>query len=144
MEEKYNLEVKGICQFEIKMNLTYRSIEGPTACKIKEVTWENVNISEYKGYCVKPIVKWYDGFTVINIGKELVFDDHEQCLIKEDLGLNGDMLAYCDEESLAIIVSNKLMGNQTLVESLRMFFTPDKWVGYDCKNVNVSTSPFPF
>ena len=138
------LEVKGMCQFEMKMDLTYRSIEGPTACQIKEVTWENVNISEYKGYRVKPVVKEYEGFAVISIGKELVFDDHEQCLLNEDLGLNGDMLAYCDEESLAIIVSCRLMHCQTMVQSLRMFFTPDKWVGYDCKNVSVSTSPFPF
>lgn len=144
MEEKYALEVKGICQFEMKMNLTYRSIEGPTACKIKEVTWKDVNIGEYKGYRINPVVKRYEDFVVISIGKERVFDANEQCLINEDLGLNGEMLAYCDEESLAIIASYRLMHCHTLMERLRAFFTKEKWVGYDCKNVKVSTSPFMF
>lgn len=144
MARNDSLGVKGICQFEMKMDLTYRSIEGPTAYKIKRIEWKNVNISEYKGYRVKPVAKWYEGFAVISIGKELVFDDDEQCLLNEDLGLNGDMLAYCDEESLAIIVSNRLMHCQTLVEKLTTFFTPNKWVGYDGENVSVSTDVFPF
>lgn len=132
------LELKGICQFEMEIDLTYRSIEGPTAYKIKKVTWEDINIGEYNGYHVRPVVKWYENFAVISIGKEPIFDDETQHIIDERLNLNGNMLGYCDEESLAIMVSMRLPERQKLVEMLTAFFTKDKWVGYDGKKISVS------
>ena len=106
------LELKGICQFEMKIDLTYRSIEGPTAYVIKAITFEN-SISDFKCCLLSPVVKWSEDlaedFAVISIGKEPVFDDEAQRIIDERLDRNGNMLAYCNEESLAIIVSSRLM-----------------------------------
>lgn len=136
------LELKGICRFEMEIDLTYRSIEGPTAYKIKKVTWEDINIGEYNGYHVRPVVKWYEDFAVISIGKEPIFDDETQRIIDERLDRNGNMLAYCNEESLAIIVSSRLMHCQTLVKMFTEFFSDDRWVSYyDDNKVKVSATP---
>jgi len=136
-----NLELKGICQFEMEIDLTYRSIEGPTAYKIKKVKWENVNIGEIHSYQVRPVVKWYEDFAVISIGKEPVFDDKAQHIINERLELNGNTLGYCDEESLAIMIGMKLLERQKLVEMFTAFFTKDKWVSYGGNNIAVSATP---
>lgn len=135
------LEVKGICQFEMKMDLTYRSIEGPTAYKIKEVTWENTGVSDFKCYLIRPIIQWYKDFAVISIGKNLVFNSKVQHTIDERLDLNGNMLGYCSEGSAAIIVSKRLMSCQTLVEMFTEFFSDDRWVSCDGDNITVSSTP---
>ena len=135
------LELKGICQFEMKIDLTYRSIEGPTAYVIKAITFEN-SISDFKCCLLSPVVKWSEDFAVISIGKEPVFDDEAQRIIDERLDRNGNMLAYCNEESLAIIVSSRLMHCQTLVKMFTEFFSDDRWVSYyDDNKVKVSATP---
>lgn len=137
------LELKGICRFEMKIELTYRHLRRPFACEIKEVTWACVNGSGYKGYIMeRPIVKWYNDFIVISIGEEVTFDDDVQCILNEELDLRGNVLAYCDEESLAIIIGKRMNCNyRGLVEMLKKFLTKDKWVC--CVGENITISPTP-
>lgn len=144
MERNYDLELNSICLVNVQFDPTYMSYIGPCAHPIKKMTWQNCSIQSYKGDHGTPFSKLYEDFVVIGIGKEPTFDTEMQCIIKEGLYGTLGLRGYCNEESLAIMVSTRTKCVVTLEKMFRAFFLKEFKVDKSTYDQVIAYPVYPF